>query len=65
MPLKANFSSEFLSAVREARENVNALTRPVLIFHGTEDRLVPFSASEFLYSSVKSSDKTFEVKITL
>ena len=62
MKLKAGWASEFLRAVDVARERVSAITLPALIFHGTGDRLVPFSASEFIHKSIESIDKTFTVR---
>ncbi len=65
MPMKAKILAEFLSAVKAARGKINVVTIPVLIFHGTDDHLVPFSASEYINSKVRSTDKTFEVRMCL
>ena len=62
MPLKAKWSAEFVDAVKAAREKVNEINLPALIFHGTDDAIVPFTASEFLNGNIASSDKTFEVR---
>ena len=59
--MKAKWFSENLSGIKVAREGINVLTLPVLIIHGTEDPLVPFSASKFLNDVIMSTDKTFEV----
>lgn len=59
--LKARWGSEVLSAIKEIRQKVYEITLPMLIFHGRDDRLVPFSASEFVFANVSSSNKTFEV----
>ncbi len=63
MPLKAKWVAEFLSAIEAARDRISGITLPALIFHGTEDGIVPFSASEFINSNIRSADKTFEVRI--
>lgn len=61
--LKAKWSSEFLNAIQDARERISGISVPVLIFHGTEDRLVPFSASEFIFDNIASTDKKIEVSV--
>ncbi len=59
--LKARWGSEALSAIKEVRQNVHDIALPMLIFHGNDDQLVPFSASEFVFANVSSTNKTFEV----
>ena len=59
--LKARWGSEALSAIKEIRQKVHEISLPMLIFHGNNDQLVPFSASEFVFANVSSSNKTFEV----
>ena len=59
--LKAKWCSEALSAIKEVRQKVHEITLPMLIFHGNDDQLVPFSASEFIFANVSSCNKTFEV----
>lgn len=59
--LKARWGSEALSAIKEIRQKLHEITLPMLIFHGCDDQLVPFSASEFIFANVSSSNKTFEV----
>ena len=60
--LKARWGSEALSAIKEIRQKVHEVSLPMLIFHGCDDQLVPFSASEFIFANVSSSTKTFEVR---
>ena len=60
-PLKARWVSEALSAINEIKQKVAEIILPMLIFHGCDDQLVPFSASEFVFANVSSSNKTFEV----
>lgn len=59
--LKARWCSEALSAMKEIRQKVHEVALPMLIFHGNDDQLVPFSASEFIFANISSSNKTFEV----
>ena len=61
--LKAKWLSEFLAKVYVARAGLNAINLPTLLLHGTEDRLVPFSGSEYIYNNITSKDKEFEVCI--
>ena len=63
--LKAKWGSEALSAIKDIREKVSEIVLPLLIYHGCDDDLVPFSASEFVFAAVSSSNKTFEVQITI
>ena len=60
---KAKWIVEFFNHVKIARDKMSDIRLPVLIFHGTGDRLVPISASEFINDNVGTadSDKTFEV----
>lgn len=60
-PLKAKWGSEAFSAIKDIRERVSEIVLPLLIFHGGDDVLVPFSASEYIFAAVSSSNKTFEV----
>lgn len=59
--LKARWAAEMLRNIKIARERIEEIETPALIIHGTEDHLVPHSASEFIFKNIKSEDKTFEV----
>lgn len=59
--LEGRWSSLFLSAITAAQENINSISIPAFIFHGTLDQIVPFTASEFIFENIASIDKTFEV----
>ena len=61
MGLKAKWTVEFLRGIDVGREAIKSISIPALIFHGTEDKLVPFTASEFVHANISSSDKKFEV----
>lgn len=60
MAVKAKWSSEFFHSIDVAREGIHVIAIPALIVHGTQDRLVPLSASQFIFANISSSDKTFE-----
>ena len=48
-----------------ARAGLNIINLPTLLLHGTEDQLVPYSASEYILNNISSEDKQFEVCITV
>lgn len=60
--LKAKWASEFISHTEIGRQRINAINIPALIFHGTQDHLVPFTSSEYIFNAITSTDKTFEVR---
>ena len=62
-PLKAKWASEMLTYIEVARMKLPSITIPVLIFHGTNDSLVPLTASEFISKNISSQDKKFEVGV--
>ena len=62
-PLKANWGAETVKTIKLVRSRIREVTLPVLIIHGTDDMLVPFSASQFVRENIGSSDKTFKVHV--
>ena len=62
-PLKARWAAEMIKAIELGREKIGEIIQPVLLFHGTNDHLVPFSSSEFVMKNIGSEDKTFEVQV--
>lgn len=42
-------------------ECLHKIHLPTLLYHGTEDGIVPFSSSEHIYGAISSTDKTLEV----
>ena len=60
-PLKAKWATEIMATIKMFRQRVGDVTLPLLIAHGTEDHLVPFTASQFVFANTSSADKTFEV----
>jgi len=49
---------EMIYESRRVIQRLPALTAPILIMHGTGDRLVPPSGSQLVYDTVGSADKT-------
>jgi len=64
-PLKAKWASEMLTYIEVAKEKLPSITKPMLLFHGTNDNLVPLTASEFINKNISSRDKKFEVGVLL
>ena len=60
--VKAKWGVEYINSQRAVRTRVGGITLPLLIIHGTEDRLVPISASQFVMDNVGSAEKLFEVR---
>ena len=59
--LKAKWGVEYMDSLRAVRARVGSITLPLLIIHGTEDRLAPISASQFVMDNAGSAEKLFEV----
>lgn len=55
---KLGMAARFGDALIRARENLSAISAPVLIIHGLSDKLVPPKGSEILYAGISSKDKT-------
>lgn len=49
---------EVINLVKEVRNNVAQITCPVMIFSSVEDHIVPPSNSDWIYSQIRSSEKS-------
>jgi alpha-beta hydrolase superfamily lysophospholipase len=58
--LPARTGAELNGAVKRIQTNMEAITLPILIGHGTQDKLADINGSRFLYQRVSSSDKTLK-----
>ncbi|MCF7808408.1 MAG: lysophospholipase [Candidatus Marinimicrobia bacterium] len=56
----ARTGAEVLKSTKQISEGCNAIEEPILIMHGTEDKLADMSGSEMLYEKVASKDKTLK-----
>jgi alpha-beta hydrolase superfamily lysophospholipase len=56
--IRARTGAESLAAVARVAAGVGKLTLPVLVFHGTEDRLASPSGSKMIAERIGSKDKT-------
>ena len=61
--LKAKWAAACVDAISVIREEMGTIGLPILIIHGSEDSLMPITASQFIYDRVSSSDKIFEVSM--
>ncbi len=59
--VRARTGAETLLSVRRVVAALPELTLPVLVMHGTEDRLVPVEASRLIHDRVGSADKTLKL----
>lgn len=57
----ARSGSEITNAVAAARDNIEKITLPFYVMHGTADRLAPCGGSEFLHKNARSTDKTLKI----
>jgi alpha-beta hydrolase superfamily lysophospholipase len=53
--------AEIAAATEAFPEQVGSLTLPILLVHGSEDRLAPVQGSRMVYERVSSEDKTLEI----
>ena len=59
--MKAGWGCASIKAISNFRPQVKDIQLPLLVIHGTDDHLVPISASEFIASTVSSSGVRYEV----
>ncbi|NQX87353.1 MAG: alpha/beta hydrolase [Halioglobus sp.] len=59
--LTARLLREFFAAMAALEQRAGALTVPLLLLHGGEDRMVLPQGSEILYRRVSSDDKTLKI----
>lgn len=59
--VRARTGAELFRAMKEIRENMEAVRLPLLILQGTADRLVEPTGSKFLYKQAESEDKTLHL----
>ena len=53
--------AEIAAATEAFPEQVGSLTLPILLVHGSEDRLAPVQGSRMVHKRVSSEDKTLEI----
>ncbi|MEE8470961.1 MAG: alpha/beta hydrolase, partial [Dehalococcoidia bacterium] len=58
---RARFGAEILKALRELPRHMAEINLPILIMHGTADRLSDPGGSQMLYERLGSSDKTLKL----
>jgi len=58
--VRARTGAEMLSSVDRVVDGLPRLTLPVLIMHGTADKLVPVQGSHLIRDTIGSSDKTLK-----
>ena len=59
--LPARTVSEIVSAVDQMPDQLNRITLPILIMHGSADPIIPLAASQMIDGGVGSADKTLIV----
>lgn len=58
--VRVSMGYQIFTGSREVKNRMRELTLPMLIFHGSEDKLCPPSGSEVLNKGVGASDKTLK-----
>ena len=59
--VRARLGHEILEATRHVRRHPEAFTAPLLLFHGTADRITDPDGSRWLYAEAPSADKTLKL----
>ncbi len=59
--VRARTGSEMLLSVQRVVDGLPRITVPVVIMHGTEDKLVPVAGSELINERIGSPDKTLKL----
>jgi len=59
--MRARWAYEFLQAMNRIRSQIASVRFPFLVVHGTADRLVQASGSQFFCTNASSSDKTIKL----
>jgi len=57
----ARTGHELVETMKHASSNLNALTLPMLVLHGTEDPIVPVESSHLMMEHATSNDKTLKL----
>ncbi|CAI8010888.1 Monoglyceride lipase [Geodia barretti] len=60
-PWKAGWGAAMMESITLLRENAARISLPLLLMHGSEDNLVPITASHFINDNATSQEKKFEV----
>lgn len=63
--LKAKWGAALSESMKAVRPRIGEIKLPLLIFQGNDDRLVPFSASQFVMDNVGVEDKIFKVHMSV
>jgi alpha-beta hydrolase superfamily lysophospholipase len=58
---RARTGHETIRAQEEIQAGLGSITLPLLVMHGTEDKVINQEASEMVYRSIKSQDKTRKI----
>lgn len=59
--VRARTGAQFNIAIKKAQAGFKAITAPVYIIHGADDKIVPPAGSRMLHEGVGSEDKTLKV----
>lgn len=59
--VRARTGGQFTKAIRRTLANAHAIKAPVLIMHGSDDRVVSPNGSYLLYEAVGSEDRTLRI----
>ncbi|CAH1784426.1 unnamed protein product [Owenia fusiformis] len=60
-PLKARWAVGMIKAIADVEQKMADIEMPLLILHGTEDKLCNISGSKRLHEVAKSTDKTLKI----
>jgi alpha-beta hydrolase superfamily lysophospholipase len=60
-PVRIGVAVGFMAMMSAYKNRLSEISLPLLIMHGSGDRMIPLSASEVIYNNTSSTDKTFEL----
>jgi alpha-beta hydrolase superfamily lysophospholipase len=60
-PLRLQILKGMIRSCQQARPQLETIKLPVLILHGTADKVVPVAGSQYLYEHIGSQDKTLKL----
>ena len=59
--VKARIGGEIVRSMIEIRKHYSLFDFPVLIMHGSADKLADLQGSQWMYDEISSGDKTLEI----
>ena len=62
--LSLSWASAMIQSALAQEESLHKIELPVLLYHGSEDSVVPLKSSRHIHTTISSSDKELKVRNT-